>query len=216
MERSGVPGQKVGIELGGENRFSLKNSTNSKKGKRLNSRALQLDKVEPADGVIDWSGPTNRNGAVPDFVSIHSIGNPNSEEYLSVRPVSGAIQAFRQLTGRGLRLSIVSRIDPEPVWVETRVRKWNAQYGIDETIPPHRVYFCYEWCEKKIFCELIKPRFVVDDRLAVLTHLVGIVPHRFLFRPGSHDPHLWHLVETRQVYWVDSWGEVMEILDKVL
>lgn len=182
----------------------------------MNTKPLKLDGVEKADGVIDWSGPTNRNGAVPDDISFHSIGNPHSEGYLTVRPISGVLAAFRKLTEQGLRLSIVSRIDPEPAFVEERVRKWNTHYGIDKTIPPNRVHFCYEWHEKLTFCQLIRPRFVVDDRLAVLTHLVGLVPHLFLFRPGSQDPHLWFLVETHQVYWVDSWDEVFDVLTRVL
>ena len=179
----------------------------------LRISTLQLDKVEETDGVIDWSGPTNRNWPVPDNVSSHSLGNPDSEGYLTVRPVTGALDAFRTLTlERKLRISIVSRLDREPEWLPERVRRWVSHWGIDSYIPQNRIHFCYEFHEKRIFCELMRPKFFVDDRLTVLRHLVGVVPHLFLFRPGPEDPRLWQLVEDKKVHWVDSWEEVLATL----
>lgn len=48
-------------------------------------------------------------------------------------------------------------------------------------LAPSRVWFCLERHQKRGHCEHLELTYFVDDRLDVLEHLRGLVPHLYLF-----------------------------------
>lgn len=78
-------------------------------------------------------------------------------------------------------------------------------------IPKEHLNFCTERAEKAAICERLGIQYFIDDRLEVLSHLVGIVPTLYLFRPSNEEVENFkeHLP---QVTRVEEWNELVQLL----
>ncbi len=93
--------------------------------------------------------------------------------------------------------------------IEPKARQWLKRYGFDAVVPPKRVHFCGERNEKARICKKLGITHFIDDRLEVLSYLVGIVPHLFLFCPWApEDKPFQHLVTEGKVTVVKSWRQL--------
>jgi hypothetical protein len=99
----------------------------------------------------------------------------------STPPTEGAFDAIAELVQafEG-RVWLVSKCGPR---IQQLTRRWLLRHDFHEKtgVRQDRVRFCLKRPEKRDHCEAIGATHFVDDRIDVLQHLVGVVPHLFLF-----------------------------------
>jgi hypothetical protein len=105
----------------------------------------------------------------------------NDERALQTRPSPGAFEAIAELVQafQG-RVWLVSKCGPR---IQQLTRRWLERQGFFACtgLAPEQVLFCLKRPEKREHCAAIGATHFVDDRLDVLTHLVGLVPHLYWF-----------------------------------
>jgi hypothetical protein len=108
--------------------------------------------------------------------------------YSGAAAIDGALEAIARLVRRRFhdRVWLVSRCD-EPR--ERVLSEWlERQNFFGATgVPRAQVRFCRERHEKAIICKELGITHFIDDRLEVLSHLVGAVPHLYLFQSRADD-----------------------------
>ena len=103
------------------------------------------------------------------------------ERALETPPYDGMFETVPLLVQRfGGRAWLVSKAGPR---VEDRTRRWLDRHRFwDRTgIPEGQVRFCRDRPGKLPICRELQVTHFIDDRLDVLEHLRGTVPHLFLF-----------------------------------
>jgi hypothetical protein len=112
----------------------------------------------------------------------------SDEQALETPPGDGAFEAIAELTQafHG-RVWLVSKCGPR---IQDLTRRWLERQRFHETtgVPRGHVRFCRKRPEKRDHCAAIGATHFVDDRLDVLTHLVGLVPRLYWF--GYQSPHV--------------------------
>src|SRR5580658_8061533 len=102
--------------------------------------------------------------------------------------MAGAFASLTRLTAilEG-RVWLVSKCGPD---VQARTERWLAHQQFFEItgIDPSHVRFCLRRADKATHCSELGITHFVDDRPEVLAHLVGVVPHLFLFGPQESPP----------------------------
>ena len=102
--------------------------------------------------------------------------------------VEGAFEAIARLGQERFRerVWLVSRCDEprEPVLAE-----WLERHDFfgSTGIARRQVLFCRQRHEKATICRQLRVTDFIDDRLEVLGHLVGMVPHLYLLRSRASD-----------------------------
>jgi hypothetical protein len=115
----------------------------------------------------------------------------NDERALETPPSAGAIEAITELV-RAFegRVWLVSKCGPR---IQALTRRWLERQGFfgRTGLQPDHVRFCLKRPEKREHCAALGATHFVDDRLDVLTHLVGLVPYLYWFghqAPGARAP----------------------------
>jgi hypothetical protein len=105
----------------------------------------------------------------------------SEERALKTRPSPGAFEAITELVQafQG-RVWLVSKCGPR---IQALTRLWleRQDFFACTGLASERVLFCLKRSEKREHCAAIGATHFVDDRLDVLTHLVGLVPHLYWF-----------------------------------
>ena len=99
--------------------------------------------------------------------------------------VSGAVETLTRLCRRFAgRVWLVSKCGPK---VQQRTRMWLDRTRFFQTtgIPYGHVRFCKDRKDKAPICAELGVDIFVDDRLDVLQHMAGVVPHRLHFLSSS-------------------------------
>jgi hypothetical protein len=108
--------------------------------------------------------------------------------YAGAPEIDGAIASIAELVQRrfGDRVWLVSRCD-EPR--ERVLMAWLTERGFFRAtgVPRDHVRFCRQRDEKAIICRELGITHFVDDRLEVLGHLIGVVPHLYLLESRAGD-----------------------------
>ena len=83
---------------------------------------------------------------------------------------------------------LVSKAGPR---VQEKSRLWLERHRFFERtgIPSQNLRFCLQRPQKADHCQELGITHFIDDRVDVLNHLSGIVPHRFLFGPQKSSNH---------------------------
>jgi len=105
----------------------------------------------------------------------------SDEVALSTPASEGAFDAIAELTRDfASRVWLVSKCGPR---IQQLTRRWLQRQSFYERtgLRPDRVRFCRERHEKRDHCADIGATHFVDDRLDVLEHLNGLVPHLYWF-----------------------------------
>lgn len=99
---------------------------------------------------------------------------------------------------------------------EVRILKWLKDHDFyNKTgIKPESVFFCRERHEKERICREKGITHFIDDRLEVLSHMVGIIPNLYLFQPDPGEIEEFKEFLPRVVK-VESWIEVVEKIETV-
>lgn len=128
--------------------------------------------------------------------------------YLSIPPVSGAFSALKKLGDiHPGNVYLISKCKKE---VEIPILKWLHAYDFFTTtgISPDHVFFVRERKDKLDICRKLGVTNFIDDRLEILSHMVGIVPYLFLFKPNKQE-----ILEFKdflpQVTVINEWEEVI-------
>jgi hypothetical protein len=112
----------------------------------------------------------------------------NPETYLRTPFMPGMVPTLRRLVAErfGDRTYLVSKCR-----VATQIRTMeflkHANFFEETGIAPEHVYFCLERAEKAPIARRLRLTHFVDDRLEVLSHMVGIVPNLYLFKPDDNE-----------------------------
>jgi hypothetical protein len=137
------------------------------------------------------------------------------EDFLDVPPVLEAIEVLWYLNKQSLgyfgysgnNIHLISKARQE---VEPNCREWLRHYRFFEKtgIPLDNLHFCRERSGKKDLCIKLGVTHFIDDKLEVLSHLVGVVPNLFLFNPEEEEvsrykPYL------KDVRVMKSWDEIL-------
>jgi len=115
----------------------------------------------------------------------------NDERALAVPACEGAFAAISELTTafEG-RVWLVSKCGPR---IQQLTLSWLRRQSFYEQtgVQAGRVRFCLKRPEKREHCRAIGATHFIDDRLDVLQHLRGLVPHLYWFghrAPGEETP----------------------------
>jgi hypothetical protein len=132
--------------------------------------------------------------------------------YAGAAAVEGAFEAIARLVEQRFRERtwLVSRCD-EPR--ELVLMNWLERHDFfgSTAISSDHVLFCRQRHEKATICRRLGLTHFIDDRLEVLSHLVGTVPHLYLFRSRASDvDHFRRLLP--HVRPVSRWSELADAL----
>jgi hypothetical protein len=138
--------------------------------KRTSRSVLGIDIGRVIIGAADPSGKADTS-----FLS------GSEERALSTPPTAGAFEVIAELV-RAFegRVWLVSKCGPR---IQALTRRWLLRHDVYARtgLREDRVRFCLKRPEKRDHCAAIGATHFVDDRLDVLGHLVGLVPHLFWF-----------------------------------
>jgi hypothetical protein len=145
-------------------------------------------------------------GVIMDGVKEDPEAHPDP---LAIRGAFAAVARLRRerfLTGCWL----VSRCEAD---AEAELLGWleRHQFFQISEIDRRCVVFCRELCEKAEICRELDVTHFIDDRLAVLKHMIGVVPHLYqLLSRASKLEAVDGAIEGIRL--VNTWAEVMDDL----
>ena len=121
-----------------------------------------------------------------------AVGTNNKIEYeidySNIPAVKNAFEVLRELNKIkfGLNIHLISKCTP---WAQTKILNWlkHNKFFIKTGIKPQNVHFCRERNEKQKICADFGITHFIDDRLEVLSYLIGKVPNLYLFRPDQKE-----------------------------
>jgi len=119
----------------------------------------------------------------------------------------GSLEVIRELVrATDGKVFIVSKCGPR---VAARTQRWLVhQRFFEQTgMPPGHVRFCRQRHEKRGHCADLAISHFIDDRIDVLCHLRGLVPHLYLYGHQAPD-----VVAADWVRPVTSWAAVRAAL----
>ncbi len=135
-----------------------------------------------------------------------------SDAFAAASPVDGAFDAIARLAARRFhdRIWLVSRCDEGD---EPAIRQWLArrEFFPSTGVARDRVCFCRERHQKAPICRQLGITHFIDDRLEVLGHMIGTVPHLYLLRSRAAD-HERFPQFLPHVRFTSRWSEVLNAL----
>ena len=132
------------------------------------------------------------------------------EDALNTSPYEGMFQAVPELTT--LFAGQVWLISKCRSRVQEKSRLWLQHHRFFERtrIKPDNLRFCLERPQKADHCRELGITHFIDDRIDVLDHLAGLVPHRFLFGPQKL------LRFPSGVVYVPTWGDAIACVQRTV
>lgn len=128
--------------------------------------------------------------------------------FASFPPTEGVFEALRTLHDyyHG-KLYLVSKCTE---WAEEQIRLWLEAHEVyaKTGISADHVYFVRERKDKDAVCQQLGIAHFVDDRLEVLSHMVGSTPDLILFQPDQEEVQQFAHVLPHVVV-VQAWSEVV-------
>lgn len=158
-------------------------------------------------------------GVIIDRVNDGTDTSFFSDNYLRTTAVPDAFVMLRRAAlcepFGGDRIHLVSKCGLK---VAERTRQWlgHHQFFQFTGIPQDNLHFCRERWEKAPICQKLGVTHFVDDRLDVLGHLRGIVPHRFLFSPTWYGPTESDGRIAANVVVTRTWRNILDAIDATL
>lgn len=156
--------------------------------------------VDLGNVIIDHVG----FGTTPEFFC--------SGDYNVIPPVQGVLEALRCLNKKRFRGNVFVVYNASDV-ADQKIVEWLKSHNFFERtgISPERVRRTQNGRNKSSVCELHKATHFIDDRLEVLSHLVGKVGNLYLLRPQKKEVEQYQdfLTHIRQV---DTWDDIVRSL----
>src|SRR3989344_2649808 len=131
----------------------------------------------------------NIGDTIINFRSIDDTDKTLLEERYSTIPATeGVYDAIRKLNEKKFHgnIFLISKCTP---WAEEKILAWlnDNDFYKRTGIMPNNVLFCHERHEKEKICRSNKITHYIDNRLEVLSYLVGTVPNLFLYQPDQKE-----------------------------
>lgn len=131
-----------------------------------------------------------------------------SDNYLATSAVPGAFEGITQLVRQfgSKNVFIVSKCGQV---VQDKTCHWLEHHDFYATTGflPENAHFCRERYDKLLLCQQLGITDMVDDRMEVLSYLVGHIPNLVLFQ-GQPDEMAKYLDQLKHVHPVQTWAEV--------
>jgi hypothetical protein len=132
------------------------------------------------------------------------------EKYSTIPAEDDVFECLRKLNSDRFQgnVFLISKLKEEH---ENRTLLWLKDNKFFEKtgIKPENMFFCRERSDKDRICRENNISYFVDDRLEVLSYMIGNVPNLFLFRPDTKE-----VAEFNQflpdVIRFESWRELFE------
>ncbi|MBT8492227.1 MAG: hypothetical protein KJO07_04135 [Deltaproteobacteria bacterium] len=140
--------------------------------------------------------------AVKDGVEDTSFLGRSFADAMKTPATPGALDCIAKLVERyGGRVSVVSKCGES---VENKTRAWLGRNDVYAAtgLAKEQVHFCRKRHEKAPICRRLGITHFIDDRVDVLSHMVGIVPNLYLFgeqRAGTLPPWAEPVLDWEQV-----------------
>lgn len=155
--------------------------------------------VDLGNVIIDHVG----FGTTPEFVRDH--------DYNSIPPVQCVLESLGHLQERfnGNIFVVYNATDV----ADLKILSWLKFHSFFErtNIPLERVRRTNKGRNKSLICAEYGATHFIDDRLEVLSHLIGKLRHLYLFRPQQSEIEQYKQFE-EHVQEVKSWDEVVRTL----
>lgn len=140
------------------------------------------------------------NGSVPFFLT---------DDYLEAPPVDGAFETLRELSDIFKQsIHLVSKCD---VITRDKNLTWlgHKQFYRHTATFRENVHFCNERRQKAEICEKLGITHFIDDKLEVLSSMIGKVGNLYLFRPEESEKQKFsqYLTDVRTA---QTWEEVLK------
>ena len=133
-------------------------------------------------------------------------------DYNTIPPVSGALDALRCLNQGRFHDNMFVVYNASDV-ADQKISSWLKSHDFFEStgISPERVMRTQNGRDKSSVCKLYQATHFIDDRLEVLSHLVGKVGSLYLFRPQQREVERYadFLVHVQPAH---SWDDVVRLL----
>lgn len=134
----------------------------------------------------------------------------HEERYSTIPAAEGVFDAIKKLNDEKFQgnIFLISKCTP---WAQEKILAWleDNNFYTKTGVKPENVFFCRERQEKDKICSDNNISYFVDNRLEVLSHMVNIVPHLFLYQPDQAE-----IDEFKQflpkVTRVESWSDIVE------
>jgi len=156
--------------------------------------------VDLGNVIIDHLG----FGTTPEFF--------RSGDYNIIPPVQGVWEALRRLNRERFHANVFVVYNASDV-ADQKIGSWLKSHDFFERtgISPERVRRTQNGRDKSSVCELHKATHFIDDRLEVLSHLVGKVGSLYLLRPQQKEVEQYQnfLIYVKQV---QSWDDIVRSL----
>lgn len=139
-------------------------------------------------------------GPVVGGVADTSFLGTRLEEAMHTPPAEGAFEAIAELVPQFSAVWLVSKCGES---VQRKSLAWLAHHRFWERtgVPEGSVRFCRKRPDKAIHARQLGLTHFVDDRVDVLRHLRGLVPHLFLFGEQERPAPPW---VTPLLRWADA------------
>lgn len=156
--------------------------------------------VDLGNVIIDHVG----FGTTPEFF--------RSGDYNMIPPVNGVLEALRYLNGDRFHGNVFVVYNASDV-ADQKIIGWLKSHDFfrQTGISPERVRRTQNGRNKSSVCELYGATHFIDDRLEVLSHLVGKVRNLYLLHPQQKEveQHKDFLTHVNQV---QSWDDIVRLL----
>jgi hypothetical protein len=134
----------------------------------------------------------------------------HEERYSTIPAALGVYESLKKLNDEKFSdgIFLISKCTP---WAELKILAWLKDNDFYQRtgVKPDKVVFCRERRDKETICMQNNITYFIDDRLEVLSDLVGKVPHLFLYQPDQAE-----IDEYRQflpkVTIVKDWADVLK------
>lgn len=150
--------------------------------------------------ILDWSSVKDTNLSF------------SGENYLKTPALPGVFEALHELNSGRFQdhIFLVSKHDH---FGPGRMLEWLEHHDFYNRtgILKDHLNFCTERAEKAAICKKLDVQYFIDDRLEVLSHLIGVVPNLYLFRPSEKEVEEFHEFLS-EVTRVEGWEELTNIL----
>jgi hypothetical protein len=137
------------------------------------------------------------------------------ERYSTLPAVENMFECLKKLSDEKFHgnIFLVSKLKEEH---DTRTLAWlrDNDFFKKTNIPLENVLFCRERSEKVKLCEENNIKYFIDDRLEVLSYMIGCVPNLFLFNPDPKE-----VTEFKQflpkVKQIGNWSELFDAISLI-
>lgn len=140
---------------------------------------------------------------------LNDLKNLDESGYAALPVVDGAFDSLKILNDHFLgEVYLISKCTQ---WAEEQILIWLKAHDFysKTDINKRHVHFVREKHEKDVICKKLGITHFIDDKLEVLSHMIGSTPNLFLFQPDETEVNLFSQF-LPNIQRVESWNEIIQ------